>query len=551
MQRYVFILMFLFWHATAIAAITMNITPTQARVGEVIRLTLSSDDHTHHTPNLIPLKKDFTIIGTEHNMSYSAINGVAKSESQWVIMLLPKREGVLPIPAIEIGTQLSPSGKIEITTHAINPPIQPMQHQTQEQNVTLHTETDIHQAFINQQIIYTVKLLTDQTLIDAHYQPPRVENALIIPLGNGRSYQTTIKGKEYSVDEQQYAIYPQRSGSLQISPPSLTAMMYEGLPKRINIEGNTSQIHIKPIPEKKHPHLWLPAKDVFLSEKYDNLSSTISKGSALERTITLSALGLPAELLPTLTFSNQKEFNVYSEKTASNNTLRQEELVGTQSVKVTYILNKTGSILIPPITLAWFNTQTQQIATATLAGRTIHVMGTAPPSIQTSQPIVPQVSQTTATPTPPTPATATNVHRVSQLGWWIACIFAFAWLLTLMLWWAVRHNRLRFKLNRRSNQARIRKACESNHPKLAQSALLKWGHQQWPDQLFFNLGQLNQYIDDVVLKKQIILLSDALYGLNPQTTWDGKALWQAFENYQRIKPTKKKPRHVLPPLNPD
>ncbi len=557
MKRHIFIIILLCWHTIALANITMNIEPATARPGETLRLTLtqSDDPQFHGVPDLTPLKKEFTLVGTEHSMSYTANNGIAKSENQWVVLLIPKKSGILSIPAIKIGQQYSHAGQVNITTSA-NSPIDDSQAESQAESleehnaVTLHTEVDQEKPFINQQIIYTVKLSTSQTLLEAQYQPPSVENALLIPLGDGRRYQTTINGQEYSIDEQKYAIYPQKSGEVRITPPKITAVVYDTIPERVNVEGNTIELMVKPVPKKNTTKPWLPAKQVTLSEHYDSSKPTMSQGTTLVRRITLRAMGLPAELLPTLTFADSKQYNVYPEKPDTRNVLRQQELIGTSAVTVTYILNQSGHITLPSIEIPWFNTQTGQDEMTTLPSRDITVTGKAdanPAPLSST----PEKSHNTNTDPKLSSLPAPNTNNQSHpLAWWIAAGFALAWIMTLGLWWTFRNRPARPKLDMQSTLTRLRKSCTTNNPEQAHAALLNWSRQQWPDAALLNLSELSKLVRDIALQKQITLLSQALYAQNGLSDWRGDALWHAIKAYRPKKSTQKTPRNPLPPINP-
>ena len=541
MKRCITTIILLSWHAFVMAAISMQISPSSARLGDTIRLTLTQDDlRSNGTPDFAPLNKDFRVLGTEHNMSYSAINGVAKSESQWVVLLTPRKSGILPIPAIQIGDQHSAPNEIEITA---NSTAARADHQTAtSENNTIMLRAEIAQPapFVNQQIRYTVKLLTQQSLLDSEYQPPHVEDALLIPLGDGRRYQTTLNGHEYSVDEQQYAIFPQKSGSLQITPPEVNAVVYDTIPRRTHLEANATPLVVKPIPKEYADKPWLPATQVTLAEQYDSSSSTLMQGSTLVRTITLKAAGIPAELLPALNFAESEQFSVYPEKPETHNALRQQELIGSSVVKVTYILNQPGAVTLPPIHLPWFNTLTGKPELTTIPGREITVKSKP----NTTPPVAPAQPAQLAQPEQPV-----SSDPVNSLAWWIAGAFAGAWILTLALWWWFRHRSITPKQNMRSTLADLRNACASNDPNQAQIALLTWGRLQWPKTALLNLNSLSTRVFDITLNKQINLLSQALYSQNGQSTWCGDDLYRAVKAYRPSSLTQKNKRDDLPPIN--
>lgn len=539
MKLCIFIFILLCWQTKALATITMQIEPSNPQAGETIRLTLTQDDmQSNATPDWTPLEKDFSLSGTAHNMSYTAVNGVAKSESQWVVLLIPKRAGVIAIPPIQIGQQYSQASQVEIGAATTTHP-----SPSENNAVILKGELSQNKSFINEQVTYTVKLYSRQSLVNAQYQPPHVENALLIPLGNGRRYQTTMNGLEYSVDEQQYAIFSQKSGALQITPPKLSAVTYSNVPRQINLEADPITLTVKPIPETNANQPWLPAKQVTLAEQYDSSTTTATQGATVQRTITIRAVGIPAELLPNLTFADSPQFSIYPEKPDTHNTLRQQELAGTSIIKVTYVLNQPGQITLPSVKLAWFNTKTGTQEVASLPSHDIMVA--TKPGASHTPPVTlkkPQQNHSQATPAPK--------KQSRTLAWWVAGAFGFAWIMTLALWGWFRHRGVAMKHSIRPALARLRKACKNNDPTQAHAALLDWGRLQWPDTAIFNLNQLSLLVSHIGLKKQITLLSQALYSQNGVSSWRGDALWNAVEGYRPFKSTPKITRDALPPINP-
>lgn len=535
MKRCIFIFILLSWHVMSMAAVSMQITPSSARLGETINLTLSLDGMSSNgVPDITPLEKNFTIIGTEHNVSYTAANGVAKSERQWIITLIAKKSGTIPIPPIQVGQQYSAPGQVTITTNAQATVPDSQDEALENDEIMLHAQLSKSDPFINEQVIYTVKLYSRTPVMNAEYQPPHVEDALFIPLGDGRRYQTTINGREYAVDEQQYALFPQKSGELNIIPPQFNAVIYGVVPKRTQVNGPAMKLAVKPIPEIKTKQPWFPASHVSLSEQYAPSSKTIVQGDTITRTITLRAVAMPAELLPTLEFPENKQFSMYPEKPETRNVLRQQALVGTSVTKVTYLLNQAGDIILPAIKLAWFNTVTGKQEMATLPEHKVTV--TAKTVAQINSP-----KQTKVKPN----------HLSSRLALWITAAFIMIMMIVIALWWWFRHRSVVITPSLPSALTRLRKACATNDPTMVHIALLDWGNMQWPNSTLLNLSRLGNLVQDSALKKQINLLSEILYSKKSQSTWNGNALWRAVKSYRSTSSIKKGKNNALPPMNPD
>ena len=548
LTRILFFILFC-WHAVAMATISVQVDPTSVQLGETFRLTFSMDDpKIAGIPDLTPLQQDFTIVGTERNMSYTLINGQTHAIGQWTVLLTAKKTGVIAIPSIRIGHQQSMPTSVEITE--IKPTLDnDNQEHTTQAGVMLKTEVNPAEVFINQQVIYTVKLYNNQRLLDGEYVPPRVEDALLIPLGDGRRYQTTVNGQSYAVEEQQYAIFPQKSGELKIISPSFNALVLDTVPQRINVHADTTTLVVKPKPRQYAGEDWLPAKQLALTEIYEQTNTTMTEGSTLTRTVTIQADGVPAQLLPTLAFASSPQFNAYPQKPELHNTARQTELIGRADIKVTYLLNKAGLIKIPAIHVHWFNSDTQKEEIASLPARTIDVKAAKESASQEKTTRPPSIAPKPSIPQETKPLPLVAVDRSEKMAWWLASGFALAWILTLALGW----RRRRTVVSGESIRAilnEVQAACRTNNPKKTQDALLRWATMQWPEAALLNLHHLAKWVHDKELKKELFQLSQALYSQSNTIPWRGDALWRRVVDYQHRRSTKKGKSSDLPPMNP-
>ncbi|WED43044.1 BatD family protein [Legionella cardiaca] len=546
MKKILLSLFLLGCYGLGFATVTMQLESSQVQADETFRLILTLEgEEIDSVPDLSPLQKDFTIVGTERSMNYTLVNGRASSVSQWLVLLTPKKTGTLTIPAIQVGQTKTNPANVEVTDEA---PDSKQVDTEKQQDVMLTTEISEKNPYINQQVIYTVKLYSSRRMVNTDYQPPQVENALLIPLGAGRRYQTAEKGRIYVVDEQQYAIFPQKSGSLKIIPPTFRAVIYDVVPRHVNERGNSMLIQVRPIP----PHLnknWLPAKQVTLSETYDNNNLSLQQGSTIVRTVTLRARGVPAQLLPPLDFGNSTEFSIYPEKPSERNVFKEPDLVGSTTVKVTYLFNKAGQITIPALNLTWFNTTTAREETISLPEHTVQVIAsaTAPQAAVKSPPAQFTVSPKEETILPTKTKENASVKTTTNPAWWVAGVFALAWLLTLGLWFWQRSTR-NSKQTSKQILRRLKEACLQNNASMARDTLLQWAQNLWPQANILNLIDVEHRVDDEALKEQIKKLSQALYNNNGQK-WQGEALWNRILAFRQNKKMTPGQAQSLPPMH--
>lgn len=549
MKKLLIIGVFCFFSLVANAEIQVQIDPSQVSLDESFRLILTQDNlQNGGIPDLTPLQNEFVILGTERRMNYSIINGQTQSSSEWTITLKAQKEGKLTIPAIKIGREYTAPTTINVTATRVPTQQSTPTDSNQQQSIYLTTAVNQKKPYVNQQIIYKVTLYNSKHLLDADYQGPQVENALLIPLGQEKRYQTQKNNINYLVEEQNYAIFPQKSGPLKIKSPIFTALIYDFNPERVKAQDKTINLEVRPIPKEFSGKTWLPAKEVKFTEHYENSEPTITQGNTLIRTVTLEGTGVPAQLLPTLTFSEIDGVNVYPEKGKDKNQVIQGELIGRTEIKITYLFNKSGKITIPELKLPWFNTETGKEEIATLPSKVIDVTASATmPVSSTNQPTVAN-NQKEPQPT----AKINESHPTNQFNWaWIvAALFAFAWFVTLILWGRQKRHKISQKGQYKTVLNELQKSCMQANPQRARDALLQWANLYWPDAPILNLTDLTRLSTNAAFKKQVQILSQILYKNHEKILWRGDELWRSIQQMKKNNTHKKESKNDLPPINP-
>ncbi len=531
------IVLLLCWH-TAFASIFLEIDPPTIRFDQTTRLTLTIDTiHNRGVPDLTPLLSDFDIISTERSLNYSMMNGQARSISQWGIVLKPKKIGVISIPPIHIGHDQTLSSQVTVKASAPTPlTLNKGNHESG--NSIFTTAIDNPSPFINQQIIYTVQLFNRQRLLDAQYQPPQVEDALLIPLGEGRHYQTQTQGQIYDVDEQKYAIFPQKTGTLLIRPPSFHALAdQDGSPIRIDLQGRPITLQVKPAPQDQKT--WLPARQVELTESYDWSGSTADEGTTIVRTINVKAEGVVAQMLPVLSFTSNEEYRVYPEKPSTDNSIQNNTLWGTSQIQVTYLLSKPGHITLPAIEVPWYNVVTKQTKIAKLPSRIFTVKPKAGmmAAKKKSRPHALKhlkVSQPS--------------NKIKPNWLWIGIgISVIIFLMMGFIYWYICASRKQSPLEVDKPQDTFHNACKSNDPKRVRAALLAFARVNWPKTNILNLHDIP--IIDPAFKLLIDQLSAALYSPGHQD-WRAEELWRYISKLRTNDKKPQKRKRQLPPIHP-
>ncbi len=541
-MRTIFFLVLFCLNTALFAEVRAEIEPDQINLGDSFQLTITIEKvTTHQTPDLLPLQRDFEINATEHRVSTTIVNGQMETLNQWAILLTPKRAGTLTIPPIRVGQEESASltigvsaqGRVSNSQQKQTKPI----HFSHEKRLQIKTETTPKTPYVNQEVLLTIKLIHQDQLLDAHYQPPSLEDGLMLPLGDSEQYQLVEKNQIFTVEEQRYALFPQKPGAQIMKGAQFEALVYRGLPERMRARGKPALLHVKKIPPNIQATQWLPAKALSMTEEYSDDQGQFDVGTTLIRTIKIEARALPAELLPTLKADPQDHFGVYPEKPTLKNSIHKQDVAGIKTIRITYLLNQPGEIKLPAYKLIWFNTKTEKEETIELPEKTLTIIGAEKtPSSSSSLPIIDATSHL-----PPSPVITKN-----RIIWVVASIIAALMLLVIIM--ILKRKKLSIKA-RRKPLHHLEKACKKNDPIQAREALLAFARAKFKGSIL-NLEDIKQQTDDMRLIEELDKLSAALYAKQSESIWTGFDLWHAIQHQQK-KQKKSIKKNTLPKINPD
>ncbi|MCH9756144.1 MAG: BatD family protein [Gammaproteobacteria bacterium] len=522
--------------------------PSAVAPGEPFNFVLELDENAPAgLPDFGPLSYDFHIHGTAHSASYVFTNGQSKASTRWSVTLVPKHTGKITIPPIQVGQARSNPITLNIASNPAPSTQQPTSGH-HDQALFIKTRLSDTTPLLNQQLIYTVKIFHYSSILDAAYQPPSLADALIIPIGNNQQHQVIENGRPYLVEEQKYAFFPQKTGTQILFPPKFQALIYDDIPRRAQASGDSASLDVKTIPSSFTQSAWLPAKAVSLRENYDDLKTNLTEGSTLTRTITLKATGLPAELLPQLELTKNDDFKIYPERPTLNNTVEGDNVVGSATIKINYLLNHPGPTTLPEQKIAWFNTQTHQKVEATLPARRLHITPDAN-NTSSATPTLPKTSplETTSVIDQPLSIKSNTYHRIilhaaSLLVFLLLCLLGFI---------LHQKNSHKQKINQHKHLKKLKKACLSNQPQTTRDALLAWAKHAWPNTNILNLDDIIKITADEAVTQALHTLSKALYHPEKTISWQGSTLWSAIQKRNSRKHQQAAPKsNPLPPMNP-
>lgn len=518
------------------AGISVDLDAAQIELGRQVSLTLTYDPSASQgTPDLSALRTDFTILATEQSMSYSLINGQTRSIGQWRIVLEPNHAGLITIPAIHIGSLSSTPMQLNVSHAAIPAPAtNDVQNGEPHPATTLMVTVDSKTPYLHQEVLYKVRLETSSRLADVRYKAPQVDNAILFPLGTGQESQMNRDGVVYHVDEQTYAVFPQKSGPLVITPPTLHALSYDFAPKSVSLTGESVTLEVKPLPKHTVRSTWLPSKLVRLQEHYDQAELQLRQGATVVRTIELQAQGLVAQLLPEIPFPEKSDLRTYADQAERDTRIQQGELWGRAKVKLTYVFPKAGKVVLPAIHLPWFNVKTQKMELAELPAKPYHILASDSVPTVKPKPVLPTRKAQ--------PLTDSHVDHMRPRVWeWKPILVRGGGLgigvSVLGLLFAL----FRWRWRASKPYRDLRAACKTNDMEATKLALVAWGNQQWAGKDMTHFTQILPLLrEQDVLRIALQEFMTVLYH-RKAAVWQGASLWralQAFKKYPEPKPAR-------------
>ena len=493
----------------AVADVDVVIDRNPVQVNESFQLVFTLDHSPSRDPDFSVLQQYFLVLGNNRSNSISIINGEYQRSVKWTLQLMAKQIGEYRIPAIRFGDEQSEPFEVTVIPSALAS----VPHDQQVLELTV----DRSEVYVQGQVILTMRLLSANDISAYEFgKIPATELDLVIePLGDPRQYQTRIADRSYLVLEQQYAMFPQRSGQLEIpavqgevrlpSRSSFDPFNTGGKIRRI--QSQPVVINVKPIPAGLGGDYWLPADRVELREQWPEDLSGLIAGEPITRSILLSAEGVTAAQLPELELPAIDGIKQYPDQAVLRNDRSQKGISAQRGQKIALIPVAAGVYRVPAISVKWWNRATETLETATLPARELHVSAALAQTV-----VEPAIAAA-----PAAAAGGTGNSAPGNRFWvWLSLFLAAGWIASGAWWW-LRSRRswgtdqLQSEPPRlRSATTALQRACASNDAAAARAALLTWGQALLAPQRVANLAALAQRLGDE-FAQQVEALNQSLY----------------------------------------
>ncbi len=443
------------------------------------------------TPELEDLMINFDIISQSRSNQFRSFNGQVESWVEWSFVIAPKKEGKLLIPSFNLDGNFSTPIEVTVTKAK---PLNLGSGQTRD--IFLETELDHESAYVQQQVLLTLRLNTSIPVSSITPEELKLPQAKIEMVSEQR-YNRNINGRDYAVVELVYALYPQESGKLTI--PSLTweatigsrsnslfDLYSRSSMRRLRSDAET--INILPKPDSFSGNSWLPAKNLSITETWSDGFPEFVQGEPITRNIIVTADGLTASQLPEMPVDYPDNINQYPEPTKADEQKSNHGIVTQATQAQALLVTQPGTYTLPEVSLTWWDTDKNEQAVVRLPARQITVKAAAgantnaPPII--TKPTIPPVIDLAA------PATAGNQNSGSS-NWPLLLISnlvtAVVVVILTLLWLKM--------TGKAATQPHWQEAAEEPPLKSVQKQLRKYCHQQQTQQVHATLLLLSRTLD--------------------------------------------------------
>lgn len=321
-------------------------------------------------PELGDLLTDFEILDQNQSYNMRSINGDTKAQVSWNYTLTPKRTGLLTIPAIEY--QGAASNEIRIEVLAGKPP----RNADTPPMVFIEAVVDKQSAYVQEQVVYTLRLYSADHLASGDLTEPSPENAIVEGLGDTKKYFRMAYNQRYEVRERQYLIFPQKSGQLTIEPQSFNGMLIDTRSRkrsRVRETSDAIRIDVKAPPGEFNGKIWLPATSLELSETWDKEPYDLSVGDSVTRTIEIRALGLLGSALPPFQKVELKGLKIYPDQPILESFEHDSGAQSRRSETSAMVAISPHEVTLPEVKIPWWDTVNDVQRVAVLPSRTFTI----------------------------------------------------------------------------------------------------------------------------------------------------------------------------------
>ena len=519
---------------------------------ETVTLTLQVTGDIDEAPDFSVIR-DFTIISqqqrSETSMNISGGKREIKSTRIYNLALEPKRVGKLLIPKFRVGRSTSEEILIDVTAHSAE------NVKRDSRFAFFETKVDKPVAYVQSQIIYSVKLYYTNAISGDFPAAPEIPNTVIESLDSDIRDETVINGQRFSSLEKRYAIFPQKSGNLSIPQEKFRGMLGRGSffnqGRTIAVTSKPIDVSVKPVPEEFTGSSWIAAKAFALEESWSEYPPKFKMGEPISRIINMEANGITKSQFPQLDQRALDTAKTYVDPPLAEERLTKEGILSSNRITIGIVPTQADSITFGEIKIPWWNTNTDREEIALIPSRTFEIESTEYGDMPSTE----KLPLTIQTETPNTPQNESVSWPMIFLiiGLTVYSVFS-------SLQWQQKNKELSAlkvlpsedpKTHQQPNEMaafdKLRQACLEHNAADAHHFLLLWSRSKCSVN---SLQELQNQYKGSELKLEIARLEQALYAKEKISGWRGNDLLTQVNKLRDTLPKNIESANLMADINP-
>lgn len=357
--------------APAQAATRAWLDRDRIEAGETTTLNIETDQADAQMPDFSALVPDFVLSGHSSHRATEAVNGGRRARVLFAVALQPRREGVLTVPALQVGSQTTSPLVLTVVPAATAPA-------RAGEPVFIEAEADTRTPWVQQSVGYTLRLYYATPLVSGQLDQPVPEGAAVHRIGSDLQYSREIGGRRYTVVERRFVIVPERSGTLTIPGARFEGTgvggffddLFGGGRRALQATGPAQVLRVQAIPGDA-PQPWLPLHAMEL--RYLSTPQSLRAGEAATVDVELVADGAAASQLPELRLPPVEGAQVFPEPPQVDEGFERGRPRTRVTRRFAIVPAQAGALRVPGLRLRWWDVRAGVERTASLSDLDLEV----------------------------------------------------------------------------------------------------------------------------------------------------------------------------------
>ncbi len=356
------------WTTAVHAQVRAWLEPDRIALDETTELNIEIDGlRADGLPDLSLLSQDFRVLDQGVAQQVDLSNGQLELRILMRLRLQPRREGVLQLPILQIGSSTTPPlrlvvGPPKMPVPKVAAPDAAVDPALASQPVYIESKVDTQAPYVQQTVGYTVRLYYEAgSLVDGRLDQDVPDGASLQQLGEDAQHTLRVEDRFYKVLERRYLLIPERPGTLTIPAARFQGRSlgvfgdpFDTARQEVRARGRPQTVQVKPIPPAA-PQPWLPLRALAL--RYIETPGTLRVGESATVIVELHADGATTSQLPALELKTGEGARVFPDQARRNDRFLEGRPLGTITRRFAVLPSRAGTLRVSAPRIAWWDAQ--------------------------------------------------------------------------------------------------------------------------------------------------------------------------------------------------